>query len=112
MKAGCIVLFLIAVVVVVSTSEAKIYPYVPIKNLNDPYVVEIAKFAVTVTNRKDGGKLNLLKIIKGDIMTQPYYTMYRLVLAISDAKNYETVVVESPDNHSWNRNQFTPVEAY
>ncbi|KAF8028582.1 hypothetical protein BT93_E1269 [Corymbia citriodora subsp. variegata] len=72
----------------------------PIKNLSDPYVREIAEFAVEKHNEKSQTKLVLNKVVKGERLALKktadlFGTTYRLVVEVKDGadlKSYDTVV--------------------
>ncbi|XP_058732673.1 cysteine proteinase inhibitor 1-like [Vicia villosa] len=70
----------------------------PIKNINDPYVIEIARFAVAVYNKLKGEKLEFEKLIKGESHVVAG-TKYRLTLSAksgSSSNNYEAIVWDHP----------------
>lgn len=86
----------------------------PIKDINDPHVAEIAKFAVIQYDQhlQSGKKLSLVKTIKGETQVVAG-TNYRLVLAANDGsatKNYEAVVWEKPWAHFKNLTSFKPLD--
>ncbi|KAF8028580.1 hypothetical protein BT93_E1267 [Corymbia citriodora subsp. variegata] len=66
----------------------------PIKNLSDPYVQEIAEFAVKQHNEAVKTKLVLSKVVKGETVNF-LGTSYKLVVEVEDGadlKSYEAVV--------------------
>ncbi|KAJ7942618.1 Cysteine proteinase inhibitor [Quillaja saponaria] len=70
----------------------------PIKNIKDPHVIEIAKFAITEYNKKSGQGFEFDSVVKGEKQTVSG-TNYRLVVAVVtfDEKatiQYQTVVWE------------------
>ncbi|KAK7281623.1 hypothetical protein RIF29_09777 [Crotalaria pallida] len=104
-KVGCILLFLL---LLVDVSKQQLPPTVPIKNLDDPYVVSIVNFAVTMNySHEHKGKLKLVRIIKGVIEKQPVGDFYYLVLAINDGKNYKTIVQDHTNDYTWYRELWT-----
>jgi len=110
------VLLFLSVVSVFTVSDglkkdALVGGWTPIKNVNDPQVVEIAKFAVTEYGKQSGSKLSFVKVIKGETQVVSG-TNYRLVLAAKDVsvtKNYEARVWEKPWLHLKNLTSFKPV---
>jgi cystatin-C len=84
-----------------------------IENLNDPHVIEIAKFAVTEFNKQIGAKLKFDKVIEGE--SQPVAgTNYRLIISTSSSNSvpntYEAVVYERPWQHVRDLVSFTIVK--
>nr|AFK43152.1 unknown [Medicago truncatula] len=107
------VLFLsvVSVFTVSDGKDALVGGWTPIKNVKDPQVVEIAKFAVTEYGKQSGSKLSFVKVIKGETQVVSG-TNYRLVLAakvVSATKNYEALVWEKPWLHLKNLTSFKPV---
>ncbi|XP_054778878.1 cysteine proteinase inhibitor 5 [Prosopis cineraria] len=87
--------------------------WTPIKDIEDPHVTEIAKFAVSEYDKRSGAALKLEKVLKGETQVVAG-TNYRLVLAAKDgsssaSKNYEAVVWEKPWEHFMNLTSFKPV---
>ncbi|XP_010057838.2 cysteine proteinase inhibitor 1 [Eucalyptus grandis] len=83
----------------------------PIKNLNDPYVQEIAKFAIKTHNDEAKTGLVLEKVVKGETQVVAG-TNYKLVVAAkdgADTKNFEAVVWDKPWEHFRSLTSFKPV---
>ncbi|KAK7292460.1 hypothetical protein RIF29_08241 [Crotalaria pallida] len=112
MKAGCLLLIFLSVVVVVSTTTTEGMPggWHPIKDLSDPYVVEIANFAVAEHDKRSGAKLRLTGVVKGESQVVAGEN-YRLVLATSDGNSYQAVVWDKPWVHFRKLLSFDPLHA-
>ncbi|KDP21894.1 hypothetical protein JCGZ_03032 [Jatropha curcas] len=84
----------------------------PIKNLNDPHVVEIANYAVGEYNKRSTANLKLGKVVKGETQVVAG-TNYRLVLEVNGgaSKDYEAVVWEKTWENFKNLTSFKPVTA-
>ncbi|KAF8030295.1 hypothetical protein BT93_E2674 [Corymbia citriodora subsp. variegata] len=84
----------------------------PIKNLSDPYVREIAEFAIKTRNDQAKTGLVLEKVAKGE--TQVVAGMnYRLVLEVKDGadpKSFEALVWDKPWEHSRRLSSFKAVQ--
>jgi hypothetical protein len=77
--------------------------YSPIKDLNDPHVIEIANFAVTEYDKQKRTDLKFQKVVKGESQVVEG-TNYRLTISAthgSDPKpnSYEAIVYEKPLGH-------------
>ncbi|KAL5066366.1 hypothetical protein RYX36_028103 [Vicia faba] len=110
-------LILVTVLLMASAAAArKQYPlggYIPITNINDPHVIEIAKFAVTQYDKQSGAKLKFKKIIKGESQVVAG-TNYRLTLSAGEgsvSNIYEAVVWEKLWLHFRNLTSFKPAHA-
>lgn len=76
--------------------EAPLGGWRPIKNIKDPHVTEIAKFAVEEYNKQSKGSLKLDKVVKGETQVVAG-TNYRLVLQAKEGtadNTYQAVVWE------------------
>ncbi|XP_028755022.1 cysteine proteinase inhibitor 1-like [Neltuma alba] len=87
--------------------------WTPIKDLNDPHVTDIAKFAVSEYDKRSGAALKLDKVVKGETQVVAG-TNYRLVLTAkagssAASQKYEAVVWEKPWEHFMNLTSFKPV---
>ncbi|XP_057545030.1 cysteine proteinase inhibitor 1-like [Amaranthus tricolor] len=69
--------------------------YNPIKDVNDQYFQEIAKYAVSEHNKESKDNLKFVKIIKGETQVSVGRN-YRLTIATDDSKKYEVVVYDQP----------------
>ncbi|KAJ7946382.1 Cysteine proteinase inhibitor [Quillaja saponaria] len=72
--------------------------WTPIEDLEDPHVVEIAKYAVTEYDKESNATLKFESVIKGETQVVAGIN-YRLVLAANDGsatKNYRALVWEKP----------------
>ncbi|KAK4752863.1 hypothetical protein SAY87_021661 [Trapa incisa] len=70
--------------------------WVPIKDIKDPYISEIAGFAVNEYNKESSAKLKFEKVLSGESQVVAG-TNYRLIIAATDGtttRNYEAVVWE------------------
>ncbi|XP_054779054.1 cysteine proteinase inhibitor 1-like [Prosopis cineraria] len=88
--------------------------WTPIPNLEDQHVMEIANFAVAEYDKRNGARLKLEKVVKGETQVVAG-TNYRLVVATKDGsssatKNYEAVVWEKPWQHFRNLTSFEAVQ--
>lgn len=84
----------------------------PIKNINDPYIKEIAGFAVNEYNKQSQASLKLESVKSGESQVVSG-TNYRLIIAATDgtaAGNYEAVVWDRPWMHARNLTSFKPVK--
>ncbi|KAI6704638.1 hypothetical protein NL676_007600 [Syzygium grande] len=85
----------------------------PIKNLSDPYVREIAEFAVKTHNDEAKTGLVLKMVVKGE--TQGVAgTNYRLVINVKDGastKSFEAIVWDKPWEHFRSLTLFKAVPA-
>ncbi|KAK2378998.1 cysteine proteinase inhibitor [Trifolium repens] len=86
----------------------------PIKDINDPYVIGIATFAVNEYNNRTGAKLKFEKIIKGDESQEVVGKNYRLTLSAnngSTSNNYVAIVYDKPQDYTRKLTSFEPVHA-
>ncbi|KMT04191.1 hypothetical protein BVRB_8g184860 [Beta vulgaris subsp. vulgaris] len=83
--------------------------YRPIKDIKDPYVQEIAKFAVDEHNKEEGSHLKLVKIVKGESQVVSG-TNYRLTLSADDSQKYVAVVYDKPWQHQRSLTSFEKSE--
>ncbi|CAO2840203.1 unnamed protein product [Amaranthus hypochondriacus] len=82
--------------------------YQPIKNLEDPYVQEIAKFAITEHDKETKDHLELVKVLKGESQVVSGIN-YRLTVSTNDTHQYETVIFDNKRMHQRSLTSFTPV---
>ncbi|CAI8601001.1 unnamed protein product [Vicia faba] len=80
--------------------------WTPIKNISDPTVIAIARFAVSEYNDQNGAKLEFEKLIKGESQLLPRMETqtYRLTLSAKDgssSNNYDAVVLDTMSKYSW-----------
>ncbi|GAU38154.1 hypothetical protein TSUD_263780 [Trifolium subterraneum] len=111
MKFQSLVLFLLVLLVSMAKNQALPGGYTPIKNINDPYVIEIAQFAVTEYNKR-GHKLHFNKVISGESQVVAGIN-YRLKLSAYDSSPersspFVAIVYDSPQ-HIRNLTSFSPV---
>ncbi|XP_021766658.1 cysteine proteinase inhibitor 5-like [Chenopodium quinoa] len=95
-----VVLSLLAVIISVASaaglrSGTEVGGFKPIENLGDPYVQDIAKFAVKEHNEQEDSHLGIEKIVKGEEQVVAGKN-YRLTIAANDSHYYETVVYDKP----------------
>lgn len=93
-------------------SAALLGGWKPIKDLNDPHIVEIGKFAVDEYNQRSKADLKLVKLEKGEQQVVSGMN-YRLILEAKDgqaSKKYQAVVWEKPGGKSRNLTSFVPVQ--
>ncbi|XP_030446067.2 cysteine proteinase inhibitor 1-like [Syzygium oleosum] len=84
----------------------------PINDLSDPYVGEIADFAVKTHNDEAKTGLVLEKVVKGETQVVSG-TNYRLVIEVkdgADTKSFEAVVFDKPWEHVRSLTSFEPVQ--
>ncbi|WCJ30744.1 Cysteine proteinase inhibitor [Euphorbia peplus] len=92
---------LICFLICIATAVALTGRWVPIKDLKDPNVVEIANFAINEHNKKTNTNLKLETIEKGDSQVVSGMN-YRLLMVVNEgaSKNkYEAVVWEKARTH-------------
>ncbi|KAK3432187.1 hypothetical protein EUGRSUZ_E03919 [Eucalyptus grandis] len=110
--AAAAVLLLLQVLAAGATrTEPLVGGWESIKNLNDPYVQEIAKFAIKTHNDQAKTGLVLEKVVKGETQVVAG-TNYKLVVAAkdgADTKNFEAVVWDKPWEHFRSLTSFKPV---
>ncbi|KAG0455195.1 hypothetical protein HPP92_024154 [Vanilla planifolia] len=84
----------------------------PIKNLTDPYVQEIAHFAVAEHNKDGDPQLKLRRVVSGETQVVAGIN-YRLVIEAmavgGSARKYEAVVWDKPWLHFRNLTSFKPL---
>ncbi|KAF8030296.1 hypothetical protein BT93_E2675 [Corymbia citriodora subsp. variegata] len=93
-------------------TEAPVGGWKPIKNLSDPYVREIAEFAVKTRNDEANTGLSLERVAKGETQVVAG-TNYRLVVEVKDGantKSFEAVVWDQPWQHSRRLSSFKAVQ--
>ncbi|XP_030519488.1 cysteine proteinase inhibitor 1-like [Rhodamnia argentea] len=84
----------------------------PIKNLSDPYVREIAEFAVEAHNDDARTGLVLKKVVRGEEQVVSG-TNYRLVVEVedgADTRSFEAVVWDKPWEHFRRLESFKAVQ--
>ncbi|KAL9236566.1 hypothetical protein vseg_011218 [Gypsophila vaccaria] len=85
--------------------------YRPIRDLNEPYVQEIARFAVSKHNQLDGTNLVYVRILKGDAQVVAG-TNYRLQISAKDSsslRDYLALVYDRPWDNFRNLSSFLPL---
>ncbi|PKI66414.1 cysteine proteinase inhibitor 1 [Punica granatum] len=83
----------------------------PIKDVNDPYIKEIAGFAVSEHNKQARASLKLQGVKSGESQVVAG-TNYRLIIAAADGAatgDYEAVVWDKPWERSRKLTTFKPV---
>ncbi|KAL5072924.1 hypothetical protein RYX36_011908 [Vicia faba] len=94
MRFQSLVLLLLILFASATLNQATLGVWSPIKNICDPYVNEIARFAVVEYDKEKGEKLEFEKLIKGESQVV-VGTNYRLTLSAKNglsSNNYEAVV--------------------
>ncbi|KAF3556981.1 hypothetical protein F2Q69_00011441 [Brassica cretica] len=71
--------------------------WIPIKDVKDPYIIEIGEFAVSEYARLNKLQLKFVTVVSGDIQIASNLKYYKLIVTANDggnsaSKNYETVV--------------------
>ncbi|AES66642.1 putative Cystatin domain-containing protein [Medicago truncatula] len=97
MRFQYLVIFLLVLLASAARNQAKPGGYSPIKNLNDPHVIEIANFAVTEYGKQQRFYSKLDKIIKGESQAVDG-TNYRFILYViigSESYPYKAFVHEN-----------------
>ncbi|KAK9681435.1 hypothetical protein RND81_10G001900 [Saponaria officinalis] len=88
--------------------------YRPIKDVSEPHVQEIGKYAVTKHNQLDGTKLQFVRIVRGESQVVAG-TNYRLQISAKDSaagggvSDYQAVVYERPWDNYRNLTSFFPL---
>ncbi|XP_058726204.1 cysteine proteinase inhibitor 5-like [Vicia villosa] len=80
----------------------------PIKEINDPYVIGVADFAVNQFNKITGANLKFEKIIKGESQIVKGKN-YRFILSATDgvvSNNYQATVYDMPWGYIRNLTSF------
>ncbi|CAK8530906.1 unnamed protein product [Lathyrus sativus] len=103
MKLQFVILITLAVVLVSATmNQALSSNGVSPINVNDPHVIDIAKFAVNEHNKESKTtKLKFEKILNGVPKTTSAGTIYRFTLSATDgsaSNQYGAVVLEDPQH--------------
>ncbi|XP_010550411.2 PREDICTED: oxygen-evolving enhancer protein 1-2, chloroplastic-like [Tarenaya hassleriana] len=96
-----------------AVSDNKLGGFHPIKDVNDPYVVAVAKFAVDEHNRTSKSGLKFERVIKGERQVVAGMN-YRLTLAAkepaaSSTNNYEAFVFVPLGGEPWSLKHFKPL---
>lgn len=107
-----VVFFAVTVILPLSTSAGVVQkeqmesndvgPWKPIEKVDDPNMVELAKFAVRKFNRAFDQKVDYKSIVKGEQQVTEG-THYKLLIEVNDdkaVKKYEFVVREKPDKYA------------
>jgi len=115
MKFQSLVVLLLVLLASAAKNQALPGGYSPIKDLNDPHVIEIANFAVTEYDKQKGTDLKFEKVVKGESQVVAG-TNYRLTISAihgSESKpdSYEAIVYEKPSEHFKKLVSFTHVNA-
>ncbi|CAK8574900.1 unnamed protein product [Lathyrus sativus] len=108
MRFESLVLLFLILLASVNMNQAIPGGWSPIKNITDPYVIEIARFAVVEYDKQKGATLEFEKLIKGESQVISG-TNYRLTLSAKDgssSNNYEAVVWDQPWKHLRNLTSF------
>ncbi|XP_073016719.1 cysteine proteinase inhibitor 1-like [Primulina eburnea] len=85
--------------------SAAVHFWQPIKDLNSPQVLEIARFAVSENDKMGGAKLQFVKVVMGTEGQYVEGTYYKLVIIANDEAvgnapgNYEAQVWDMPLTH-------------
>ncbi|KAK4804945.1 hypothetical protein SAY86_004762 [Trapa natans] len=83
----------------------------PIKDIKDPHIKEIGRFAVNEYNNQTSASLRFKKVMSGESQVVAGMN-YRLIIAAKDGKttrNYEAVVWDKPWEHFRQLTSFKPV---
>ncbi|GAB2301034.1 hypothetical protein Dimus_035070 [Dionaea muscipula] len=83
--------------------------YRPIKNLRDPHVIEIAKFAVSEHNKQAHSNLQFIEVVKGEAQIVKGKN-FRLVIEANDGAvsgDYQAVVHEHVSGNHKSLTSFT-----
>ncbi|CAN6915792.1 unnamed protein product [Brassica oleracea] len=102
----CLSLILLPLIFVV---EGNLGGWKPIKDLSDPNIQAVAKYAVDEHNKQITGNLVFVKIVEGKEQVVSGKT-YSLTIAAKNGgagtKNYEAVVVETMRSHHFGLQSF------
>jgi cystatin-C len=102
------VVLLLAVLLASATAA----DYQPIKDVNDPHVVDIASYAVREHDDKTGLKLKLEKVISGEYLILIEGRKYCLNITATDttaSNKYNVVVFDIPVQGYRNLTSFVPL---
>jgi len=115
MRFQSLVVLLLVLLASAAMNQALPGGYSPIKHLNDPHVIEIARFAVIEYDKQKGTDLKLEKVVKGESKTIAG-TNYRLTISAihgseSKPNSYNATVYEDSSVHFRRLIAFIPVNA-
>jgi len=115
MKRQSLVFILIVLLALSTTNQAITSSDWGPVDINDPHVVDIAKFAVTAYNKRNTvGKLAFEKVISGESQNVINGTNFRLTLSarqIITVQKYRAIVLEKPLVHFRNLVSFELINA-
>jgi len=113
MKLQLFVLF----VVLMTYADARKQPlsdgWNPIKDINDPHVIDIANFAVIEFNKQTRATLKFEKVIKAEShLAIAEDAIYRLIISTSNSvpNIFQAFVYENKLNHKRNLTSFIPTK--
>ncbi|XP_038680936.1 cysteine proteinase inhibitor 1-like [Tripterygium wilfordii] len=105
-----LLIFTLAIAITATVSKSQpVGGYFPIKDLEDPYVIGIAEFAISEYNKMAMTNLELISILKGEEQVVAGKN-YKLVLAATDGLvtgNYLTIVYDRPWEHYRSLTEFS-----
>ncbi|XP_045802314.1 cysteine proteinase inhibitor 5-like [Trifolium pratense] len=92
-------------------NQATLGVWKPIKNINDPYVTEIANYAVDEHDKRTGLNLKLEKVISGEtkIVDAIIYCLNITATDSSASSKYNIVVLDKLSQHFRNLTSFVPI---
>ncbi|XP_045802323.1 cysteine proteinase inhibitor 5-like [Trifolium pratense] len=92
-------------------NQATLGVWNPIKNINDPYVTEIANYAVDEHDKRTGLNLKLEKVISGEtkIVDGIIYCLNITATDSSASSKYNIVVLDKLSQHFRNLTSFVPI---
>ncbi|XP_009145792.1 cysteine proteinase inhibitor 4 [Brassica rapa] len=105
----CLICLSLILLPLISVVEGNLGGWTPIKDLSDPNIQAVAKYAVEEHNKQITGNLVFVKILKGKEQVVAGKT-YSLTIAAKNGgagtKNYEAVVVETMRSHHFGLQSF------
>ncbi|XP_045803568.1 cysteine proteinase inhibitor 5-like [Trifolium pratense] len=92
-------------------NQATLGVWNPIKNINDPYVTEIANYAVDEHDKRTGLNLKLEKVISGEtkIVDGIIYCLNITATDNSASSKYNIAVLDKLSQHFRNLTSFVPI---
>ncbi|KAL5097183.1 hypothetical protein RYX36_001510 [Vicia faba] len=77
-------------------------------NVNDPHVIDIAKFTVNEYNKHSETAKTFEKVLSGVSQTMSYGTIYRFNFSATDGSSFGAIVLENP-RHSLKLMHLAPI---
>ncbi|KAG5000441.1 hypothetical protein AAZX31_08G166600 [Glycine max] len=123
-KLECLLLVFVLMTSVVARKEPLLGRWSPIKNINDPKVIEIANYAIATFDKRFGTKKKLEKMIEGETRTveglkyktrivagMDYFLIFRANDEYGEFQNYGATVRVIESLHFRNLTGFVPANS-